>query len=78
MTQLTETQAKELLYRENQEFKTLKDKHANYDMQLQQLLKKGKLTDEEQLSVATLKKQKLNLKDKMYSMIIDYVHQQEA
>ncbi len=78
MTQLTEAQAKELLYKENQEFKTLKDKHANYDMQLQQLLKKGKLTDEEQLNVATIKKQKLNLKDKMYSMIIDYLHRQEA
>ena len=78
MTQLTEAQAKELLYRENKEFKTLKDKHANYDMQLQQLLKKGKLTDEEQLSVATIKKQKLSLKDKMYSMIVDYVQQQEA
>ena len=78
MTQLTEARAKELLYKENQEFKTLKDKHANYDMQLQQLLKKGKLTDEEQLTVATIKKQKLNLKDKMYSMIVDYMHQQEA
>ncbi|NOZ12981.1 MAG: YdcH family protein [Acidobacteria bacterium] len=78
MTQLTEAQAKELLYRENQEFKTLKDKHANFDMQLQQLLKKGKLTDEEQLNVATIKKQKLSLKDKMYSMIMDYMHQQEA
>lgn len=78
MTQLTEAQAKELLYRENKEFKTLKDKHANFDMQLQQLLKKGKLTDEEKLSVATIKKQKLNLKDKMYSMIVDYVNKQEA
>ncbi|PJB79958.1 MAG: hypothetical protein CO090_04680 [Acidobacteria bacterium CG_4_9_14_3_um_filter_49_7] len=78
MTQLTEAQAKELLYRENKEFKTLKDKHANFDMQLQQLLKKGKLTDQEQLSVATIKKQKLNLKDKMYSMIVDYVNKQEA
>lgn len=78
MTQLTESQAKELLYRENKEFKTLKDKHANFDMQLQQLLKKGKLTDEEQLSVATIKKQKLNLKDKMYSMIVDYVNKQEV
>ena len=78
MTQLTEAQAKELLYRENKEFKTLKDKHANFDMQLQQLLKKGKLTDQEQLSVATIKKQKLNLKDKMYSMIVDYVNKQKA
>ncbi len=78
MTQLTEAQAKELLYRENQEFKTLKDKHANFDMQLQQLLKKGKLTDKEQLNVATIKKQKLNLKDRMYAMIVDYIHQQEA
>ncbi|RLE17383.1 MAG: hypothetical protein DRJ08_07710 [Acidobacteria bacterium] len=78
MTQLTEAQAKELLYRENQEFKALKDKHANFDMQLQQLLKKGKLTDKEQLNVATIKKQKLNLKDRMYAMIVDYIHQQEA
>jgi len=78
MTQLTEAQAKELLYGKNKEFKTLKDKHANFDMQLQQLLKKGKLTDEEKLSVATIKKQKLNLKDKMYSMIVDYVNKQEA
>jgi len=78
MTQLTEAQAKEVLYRDNKDFRELKDKHANFDMQLQQLLKKGKLSEEDELQVANIKKQKLMLKDRMYAMIRDYMKSQGA
>ena len=78
MAQLTEAQVKELLYKENKEFRELKDKHAKYDMQLQQLMKKGKLTAEDELKIATIKKKKLNLKDEMYSMMRNFMNRPEA
>jgi len=73
MTQLTESQVKEVLYKENNDFRELKDQHADFDTQLQQLMKKGKLTAEDELSIANIKKQKLLLKDRMYVMIRDYM-----
>ncbi len=78
MTQLTESQVKEVLYKENNDFRELKDQHANFDIQLQQLMKKGKLTAEDELSIANIKKQKLLLKDRMYSMIRNYMTEKEA
>lgn len=73
MTQLTESQVKEVLYKENNDFRELKDQHADFDTQLQQLMKKGKLTADDELSIANIKKQKLLLKDRMYVMIRDYM-----
>lgn len=78
MTQLTESQVKEVLYKENNDFRELKDQHAHFDTQLQQLMKKGKLSAEDELSIANIKKQKLLLKDRMYSMIRDYIIQKQV
>lgn len=78
MTQLTESQVKEVLYKENNDFRELKDQHANFDTQLQQLMKKGKLTAEDELSIANIKKQKLLLKDRMYSMIRNYMTKEKV
>ncbi len=72
MIKLSEEQVKEILYKENPEFKQLKDKHSSFEARLQELLKKSRLSMEEELEVHEIKKQKLALKDKMYQMIREY------
>jgi len=72
MAKLTETQVKELLYNENPTFKELKDKHAKYDNQIKEIDTKGKLSAEDEFELGNLKKSKLALKDKMYSIIREY------
>ncbi|BBB32217.1 conserved hypothetical protein [Thermotomaculum hydrothermale] len=72
MIKLSEEQVKEILYKENPEFKQLKDKHASFEARLQELLKKSRLSNEEELELHEIKKQKLILKDKMYQMIREY------
>ena len=78
MTQLTESQVKEMLYQNDQTYRELKDQHATYDNELQLLMKKGKLTAEDELQIATIKKQKLMLKDQMYAMIRERINGLEA
>lgn len=72
MIKLSEEQIKDKLYNENPEFRELKDKHSNYEIRLQELLKKSRLSDDEELELANIKKQKLILKDKMYQMIREF------
>ncbi len=78
MTQLTESQVKEMLYENDQTYRELKDQHATYDNELQLLMRKGKLTAEDELQIATIKKQKLMLKDQMYAMIRERINGLEA
>ena len=78
MTQLTESQVKEMLYENDQTYRELKDQHATYDNELQLLMRKGKLTAEDELQIATIKKQKLMLKDQMYAMIGERINGLEA
>ncbi len=72
MIKLSDEQVKEILYNENPEFKQLKDKHSSFEVRLQELLKKSRLSDQEELELHNIKKQKLILKDKMYEMIREY------
>jgi len=72
MIKLNEEQIKEKLYNENNQFKELKDKHASFEARLQELLKKSRLSNEEELELHNIKKQKLILKDKMYQMIREF------
>ncbi len=72
MIKLSDEQVKEILYKENNEFKQLKDKHASFEARLQELLKKSRLSSDEELELHNIKKQKLILKDKMYEMIREY------
>lgn len=77
MVKLNENQIKELLYKENPTFKELKDKHSKCDMQIQEIDKKGKLSADDEFELGSLKKSKLSLKDKMYSMIREYKNSQK-
>ena len=63
---------KEVLQRENEEFKTLVESHANCEMRLQELQGKGFLNEAEKLEEVTIKKRKLHLKDKMEAMMRHY------
>jgi uncharacterized protein YdcH (DUF465 family) len=57
----------ELLSR-NEEYRRLSEKHHEYEARLTTLVEKAVLTDDEQLEETTLKKKKLQLKDRMESL----------
>jgi len=64
-----ESELREQLLKDNAEFRRLAAEHQQYDDQLEDLLSKHFLSEEEQLQEKTLKKKKLMLKDQMYSMV---------
>ena len=49
----------------NEEYRRLFDQHREYESRLTSLTSKSMLSDEEQVEEVTLKKKKLQLKDKM-------------
>jgi hypothetical protein len=66
---------KEHLLRSNEEFRRLAQKHTNYNDQLEKLLHKSYLSEEEKIEEVNLKKMKLHVKDQMESMIQKYRQQ---
>ena len=54
----------------HEEFRELKQKHAQLEERLEELQKKLYLTLEEELEVKAIKKQKLELKDRMNEIIV--------
>ena len=63
---------KELLLRENDDFRKLHEEHQACEKRLEDLLGKTFLTDKEKLEERELKKRKLAIKDKMYLMMAEY------
>ncbi len=66
---MTEQEIIEKLMEKNEEFRALKEKHAQLEERLEELQKKLYLTTEEELEVKAIKRQKLELKDKMNEII---------
>ena len=60
---------KHLLIETNQEFRELASKHHQFDNRLHELGSKHYLSNEEQVEEATLKKKKLQTKDRMESIL---------
>ena len=60
---------REQLVATNQEYQRLRDEHARYSSQLDQLASKTFLSDQEKLEEVRLKKLKLRVKDQMESMV---------
>ena len=60
---------KELLLRTDEEFHELAGKHHELEDRLQQLASKSYLSEPEQLEAVTLKKRKLQLKDRMEDIL---------
>jgi len=66
---------KEHLLQSSEEFRRLAQKHSNYDEQLEKLLHKSYLSEEEKVEEVNLKKMKLHVKDQMEIMIQIYRQQ---
>lgn len=63
---------KDELFKENQTFRDLVQKHQNYEKRLNELAELTYPNDNELLEETTLKKKKLLLKDEMYQMMQSY------
>jgi uncharacterized protein YdcH (DUF465 family) len=53
---------------QNDEYRRLNEEHHEYESRLSTLSAKAVLSDEEQVEESTLKKKKLSVKDRMYSL----------
>jgi len=60
---------REQLMANNQEFQRLREEHAHYAAQLDELASKSYLTEQEQLEEVRLKKLKLRTKDQMQMLV---------
>ena len=67
--------AREQLLATNEEYRRLKEDHSRYKEQLSRLTGKHVQTEEEKVEEKRLKKLKLQLKDRMESILRDYQHQ---
>jgi uncharacterized protein len=59
----------QILYEQNQEYRTLYDEHRSLEGRLIELSSHRYLSDNEQIEEVTLKKKKLALKDKMQELL---------
>ena len=73
-----ETELREQLLRQNDEFRRLAAEHQSYAEQLDQLNRRHHLSDEELLQEVNLKKMKLHLKDQMYALMQKYRRELES
>lgn len=73
-----EAELRDQLMKEDPEYRRLAAEHQSCDDQLEGLMNKHFLSDEEELQEKTLKKRKLMLKDQMYSIVQKARKQMEA
>jgi uncharacterized protein YdcH (DUF465 family) len=66
---------KELLLKTDEEFRQLATQHHELDDRLHELSSKGYLSEPEQVEEVTLKKRKLQLKDRMEGILRRYRNQ---
>jgi uncharacterized protein YdcH (DUF465 family) len=69
---MQEKELKDLLLKENDEFKKASKLHQQYEKKLEKLKAKSFLTEAEKQEEKELKKKKLILKDKMYVIMTEY------
>ena len=65
-------QVREQLLASNEEFRRLASEHSQYAQQLDSLISKKYLSEEEKLEEVRLKKLKLRLKDQMQSLELKF------
>lgn len=65
-------EVKEILLKENQDFRELAQKHENYEKRLTELADLTYPNDDEVLEENALKRKKLAVKDEMYSIMNEY------
>jgi uncharacterized protein YdcH (DUF465 family) len=69
---MEEQEIKELLLRENKEFRAAFKRHQKLENTLSRFQAKNYLTDAEKIEEKKLKKEKLILKDRMYFLMTEY------
>lgn len=69
---MDEKALKELMLRENVDFRKLYEEHQACEKRLEELRNKSFLSEEEKLEERELKKHKLAFKDRMYLMMSDF------
>ncbi len=69
---------KALLLRTDEEFHSLAEKHHQLEDRLHELTSKHYLSEPEQVEEVTLKKRKLQLKDRMEDILRRHRHQSQA
>ncbi len=67
-----EAELKEQLWQNNEEYRRLAIEHQTYSEELDRLQSRHLLNEEERLQEINLKKKKLLLKDRMYTMMQKY------
>lgn len=65
-------EVKEILLKENPNFRELAQQHQNYEQRLSELAELTFPNDEEILEENSLKRKKLAIKDQMYSLMSEY------
>ena len=69
---MNEKELKELLLKENEEFRKLFNEHQSCEKRLDLYKSKHILTEKEKLEEKELKKRKLSLKDRMYGIMEEF------
>lgn len=69
---MDERQLKEVLLKENKEFKKLYDEHQTCEKKLERFKNKSFLNEKEEIEERELKKRKLALKDRMYLLMAEF------
>ncbi len=69
MMMMKEEEIKEHLMSSNPEFRRLVEEHKQYEGQLEAILSRHHMTEQDRLDEIRLKKKKLHLKDQMNSMV---------
>lgn len=67
-------EVKEILLKENQNFRELAQQHQSYEKRLSELAELNYPSDDEVLEETTLKRKKLAVKDEMYMMMSEYAN----
>ena len=69
---MEESRLKELLLKENPEFRKLHEEHQRYEKRLAELRERPFRSEEEGIEERELKKKKLAVKDRMYKIMKDF------
>jgi uncharacterized protein YdcH (DUF465 family) len=65
---MSQDPVRDALLRHNEEYRRLDEQHHEYESRLHALAEKAVLTDDEQVEEVTLKKRKLQVKDRMQAI----------
>lgn len=69
---MNEHELKEILLRENGEFRKVFEDHRTCELELEKLRRKAHVTEGDALAEREIKKRKLVLKDRMYQLMLEH------